>query len=208
MDPQTGQSFDFVAKYDESKTLVHLPLEANQSLFVIFADHYEHDLIFSFVRTLPDTTTKFDRPWTVYFNSQSPAVFNELKSWTTAENENIKYFSGTATYHNIFTWTRNSQNPRLWLVCDSIYNIASVRVNGIECGTLWTPPYELNIGSAVKQGRNEIEIEVTNTWHNRLIGDNLLPIEKRTTWTTAPFRLKDKPLLSAGLVGRVRLIVQ
>jgi hypothetical protein len=33
-------------------------------------------------------------------------------------------------------------------------------------------PYEIDITKAVKKGENSIEIEVTNTWHNRLIGDN------------------------------------
>jgi (4-O-methyl)-D-glucuronate---lignin esterase len=36
----------------------------------------------------------------------------------------------------------------------------------------------------------------------------MLPQEKRTTWTTAPFRLKDKPLLPAGIVGNVRLYIR
>ena len=53
--------------------------------------------------------------------------------------------------------------------------------------------------------QNKIAIEVTNTWHNHLIGDNLLTPEKRSTWTSAPFRLKDKPLLPAGIVGEVVL---
>lgn len=88
---------------------------------------------------------------------------------------------------------------------NSIYNIATIRVNGIDCGTLWTRPYELDITKAIKLGENKIEIKVTNTWHNRLIGHNLLPPEKKDTWTTAPFRLKDKPLLPAGITGSVIL---
>ena len=91
----------------------------------------------------------------------------------------------------------------LWI--DSVYNIATVKINGINCGTLWTYPYVLDISKAVKSGENKIEIEVTNTWHNRLIGDNLLPPGKRITWTTAPFRLKDKPLLPAGIIGEIKL---
>jgi hypothetical protein len=89
---------------------------------------------------------------------------------------------------------------------DSICDIATIRVNGIDCGTVWTKPYRVDITKALRMGENKIEIEVTNTWHNRLIGDNLLPIEKRVTWTTAPFRLKDKPLLPAGIIGTVKII--
>ncbi len=91
---------------------------------------------------------------------------------------------------------------------DSIYNIATIKVNGIECGTLWTPPFELDITRAVKPGENKIEIQVTNTWHNRLIGDSLVSPDKKITWTNAPFRLKDKPLLPAGLIGPVKIVIR
>jgi hypothetical protein len=49
---------------------------------------------------------------------------------------------------------------------------------------------------------------VSNTWHNRLMADQLLSIEKRVTYTTAPFRLKDKPLQPAGILGAVRIVIQ
>jgi hypothetical protein len=47
----------------------------------------------------------------------------------------------------------------------------------------------------------EIEIALTNTWRNRLIGDELQPAQ-RTTWLNSPYKMQDKPLLPAGLVGR------
>jgi hypothetical protein len=93
-------------------------------------------------------------------------------------------------------------------VIDSIYNIASVKVNGIDCGTIWTAPYQVDISKALKEGPNSIMIAVINTWHNRLILDEALPPSKRVTWTTAPFRLKDKPLLPAGITGNIKIIVQ
>ena len=83
--------------------------------------------------------------------------------------------------------------------------MATVKINGRDCGTLWTPPYRLDISDAVKPGINTIEIQVANTWANRLMGDNLLPEKDRITWTTAPFRLKDKPLLKAGILGNISL---
>ena len=45
--------------------------------------------------------------------------------------------------------------------------------------------------------KNTIEIKITNTWANRLIGDQMLPEKERLTWTTAPFRLEGNPLLKA-----------
>jgi hypothetical protein len=134
-------------------------------------------------------------------------VFDTLQSWTVNSNSSIRYYSGTAVYSKIFTLNKREQMRSVSIALDSVYDIATVKVNGINCGTLWTPPYNLDITKAVKQGENKIEIEVSNTWHNRLIGDNLLPLEKRITSTTAPFRLKDKPLQPAGITGVVKLII-
>ncbi|MBK7097148.1 MAG: hypothetical protein IPH58_00765 [Sphingobacteriales bacterium] len=78
-------------------------------------------------------------------------------------------------------------------------------INGIDCGTIWAKPYKLDISKAIKQGANNIEIKVTNTWYNRLIGDQLLPESERITWTTAPFILEGWPLLPAGLEKKVRI---
>ena len=89
-----------------------------------------------------------------------------------------------------------------------MYNIATVKVNGVDCGTIWTPPYQLDISAVLKEGTNLIEIDVTNTWHNRLIADAQLPPHQRLTFTTAPFRLQGKPLQPAGLTGAVKLVVQ
>src|SRR6185436_6759676 len=132
----------------------------------------------------------------------------ELKSWTNFTDTAIKFYSGAAIYSNTFELKNYDVSQSGLLRIDSLYNIATVKINGIECGTLWTAPYELDITKAVKSGENKIEIEVTNTWHNRLIGDALLPQEKRITWTTAPFRLKDKPLLPAGIIGEVKLLIR
>ncbi len=68
---------------------------------------------------------------------------------------------------------------------------------------MWTPPYRVDITKALRPGKNELRIEVTNTWFNRLKGDLLLPEKERITQTNAPFWAKDKPLLPAGLFGPV-----
>ena len=87
-----------------------------------------------------------------------------------------------------------------------IANLAEVTINGKECGTIWTFPYKVAISEALKKGKNTIEIKITNTWANRLIGDEKLPKEERLTWTTAPFRLEGEPLLKAGLLGPVVIL--
>ena len=94
----------------------------------------------------------------------------------------------------------------MWLDLGTISNIAEVTVNGINCGTIWTFPYKADISEALKKGKNSIEIKITNTWANRLIGDEKLPKEERLTWTTATFRLQEGILLKAGLLGPVTIV--
>jgi hypothetical protein len=83
--------------------------------------------------------------------------------------------------------------------------MAQVRLNGQFCSIHWTQPYRLNITGIIRQGDNLLEISVTNCWHNRLIRDYGLPVDKKLTWPTAPFRLYERPPMHAGLKGSVRI---
>jgi hypothetical protein len=49
--------------------------------------------------------------------------------------------------------------------------VAQVRVNGIDCGPAWAPPYRVEITDALRSGANEIEIIVYNTAANALAAD-------------------------------------
>ena len=68
---------------------------------------------------------------------------------------------------------------RLVLDLGEVKNLARVRVNGIPCGPtaqdgdaiLWKPPFRADVTDALRRGDNLIEIEVTNLWPNRMIGD-------------------------------------
>jgi len=119
----------------------------------------------------------------------------------------VKYYSGTAVYTKTFNFNGDLKD-KIWLDLGEFSSIAEVKINGINCGTLWTAPHRLEISKAIKKGENQITIEVTNTWPNRLIGDNKLPENKRITKTTAPFRLEGKALNSAGLLGPVVIQVE
>lgn len=203
-DPVTGEKIQLVYfEKGASKIFVAFSLAAKQSVFIVLGKKGE---IF-----VPSPKIlkyhSFSNAWKSRGDTFSIAYDKPvLESWSRSSNSDIRFFSGTALYSNSFTWGNEIGN--LSLQIDSLYNIATVKVNGIDCGTIWTQPYSIDITKAIKQGENKVEIFVTNTWHNRLIGDQLLPEAKRITWTTAPFRLKDKPLLPAGIVGEVKLIVR
>ena len=85
--------------------------------------------------------------------------------------------------------------------------IARVRVNGEYIGTLWKYPYTIDIGAAVKPGENVLEIDVVNTWLNRLIGDERVNTGNSQTFVTVKTWKADTPLKPSGLLGPVTITV-
>ncbi len=53
--------------------------------------------------------------------------------------------------------------------------MARVKLNGRDFNVLWKPPYRMEIDQFAKPGENKLEVEVTNLWINRMIGDENLP---------------------------------
>src|SRR5690606_35923003 len=109
-------------------------------------------------------------PWTVQFGKT--LQFPALTDWARHADSAIRCFSGTAVYTKTFEW---QSTKRAWLDLGKVANVAVIKVNGIDCGTVWTPPFRVDISKALRPGRNTLEIEVTNTWMNRFIGDHRLP---------------------------------
>ena len=85
--------------------------------------------------------------------------------------------------------------------------MAKVKVNGEDAGGIWTYPYSTRVTPFLKEGTNSLEIEVVNTWVNRIIGD-VQPGEKEqkvvpinNPWSS------DSPLMKSGILGPVKMEV-
>ena len=120
-------------------------------------------------------------------------------------------FSGTATYA---TTVNLAMKPKGTLTLDlgTVRDFARVSVNGQEVAVLWAGPYRCDIAPFAKQGTNEIKVEVTSTWFNRLAYDYGQMPEKRKTWTIwkmeggrPPCLEPNAKLRPSGLLGPVRL---
>ncbi|HPR31127.1 MAG TPA: hypothetical protein PLK12_03485, partial [Prolixibacteraceae bacterium] len=194
----------------EGRTEVPLNLDANGSVFVVFERTvHETEANEGPNRIETQTVQILDPHWTLSFDPEwggpgESIEIDSLKSWSSFTDFGIRHYSGTARYTKTIQW-KEAISQRIWLDLGSVHNLAEVTVNGKVCGIVWTHPYRVEITTALQKGENILEIGVTNTWANRLIGDHPLRKEERLTWTTAPYVLEGKPLLPAGLLGEVTI---
>jgi hypothetical protein len=86
-----------------------------------------------------------------------------------------------------------------------VKNLAVVTVNGKNLGQVWHAPYRLEVTSALRNGANEIAIEVVNSWVNRLIGDEQPGATRLTFADVKPYKA-NSPLLRSGLLGPVTVV--
>ncbi len=184
--------------------------------------------------------TTLDGPWQVNLDSPVDASLRvtlpTLMDLTKHEDPNIKYFSGTATYTMEFP-VADAKAP-LQLDLGQVKDLARVTLNGKDLGVLWQAPFQIDLTPALKPGKNQLSIAVTNTWHNRLVGDEQHPADfewgedrgdkghamkaypdwfvknqprpekNRKCFVIWYYHRKDSPLLPSGLIGPVSLTPQ
>ena len=64
----------------------------------------------------------------------------------------------------------------LYLDLGLVKHIAHVTLNGKDLGVIWTAPWSVQIPAGLlKSTGNNLAVEVTNVWANRLIGDEQEP---------------------------------
>ncbi|GAB5552774.1 MAG: hypothetical protein Sapg2KO_23650 [Saprospiraceae bacterium] len=187
-------------------------------------------------QTIADLPTSITlaNTWEVTFSdlkaTPKTVTFPKLIDWTSHENEAIKYYSGTANYTTSFKVEKGTLSPdrKFMLDLGTVSIAARVILNGQDLGVVWMSPHKVDISSVLKAGENQLSIEVTNQWTNRLIGDENYPneagfaremenmpewytnnepapLQQRSTFTAFPFYKKGDDLLSAGLVGPVKI---
>jgi hypothetical protein len=198
-------------------TAMRIALPENGSVFVVFRKKTseqggEGEHIFSPAFS-PKPLLALDGRWRVRFDpaqagADSVVMLDKPVSWTSLGIAALKRYSGTAQYTQTFTWTTADAKPaRLWLDLGQVANLAEVTLNGQHCGIAWTPPYRVNISSALREGQNELRVDVTNTWANRMLHEYALPDSLRSVWTIVPARqMSELGRQDAGLMGEVMVV--
>lgn len=206
----TGEVTSASYEIQGGRTRVPLQLAPQESVYVVFRGEAQTSAV-----TLPnpveEVIQEVSGPWNLTFQTErgGPAhpVTTQLASWTTSNEDGIKYFSGTGTYRATINLAESSlrSGSRLFLDLGDVREIAKVKVNGRSAGTGWHLPYRFDVTGLLKPGENALEIEVTNLWVNRLIGDEQ-PGATRVAFTTGPTYRADAPLRPSGLLGPVRIV--
>jgi hypothetical protein len=239
-DPETGE-VRALPVFSSSNGRVSVPLRFGpmQSWFVVFRRSGNAGVPESnnFPEYLP--VKDIGGAWKVGFDPtwggpETPVVFDTLSDWSMHDDKGIRYYSGTAVYTRTFRMpaVQLSTSVPVFLDLGKVEVMARVRVNGKDCGIAWKPPYRVDISGALTPGENQVEIDVVNTWVNRMIGDEHLPEDchwldweilsewpawflnneprpsGRYTFTTAKHYTKDDPLMPSGMLGPVRILKQ
>lgn len=206
-DAVTGRRERLTVQRSNNYAVIALSLSPRQSAFVVFTNACDSSL--ALYSPHPDYSEQvIGGKWTVNFNTKmggpEKAVFKSLTDWAQSDDDRVKYFSGTAVYRNKFKVDR--QNGKTCMLSfDRLCDIAHVIVNGEDAGFVWCSPYQLDITSFIRQGSNDIAIEVANSLYNRMIGDLKLPEGKRYTWATKQLVSTETPLKPSGIIGNVTL---
>ena len=169
--------------------------------------------------------------WQIHFaDSTSSAAATSLTSWT--EIADRQFYSGEAEYTRTFvmppapkwpsrmlldfgpgTPTVDTRPPDAngthALLDPPIREAAIIYINGKKAGSLWHPPYRIDISDFVRNGQNRIEVRVFNTAINELAGQaprNYSALYAKYGKRFEPQDMDNLKPEPSGLIGHVSLV--
>ena len=195
-DPVTGCRWAApFSRLGDGRALMAFDLPANCSLFVVFGEAADGKAlpVSPLLRPGCEERLSVSGPWEVEFSYPDgieaepprPRTMKRLENWGKSRDAALRAFSGKGIYRtrvvldddpNIF--------DRIVLNLGSVgVGVAHVSVNNVDCGTVWSSPWQACVSGTLRKGGNEIEIQVVNTWANRLAADARLDPSHQATHT-------------------------
>jgi hypothetical protein len=229
-DAMSGQVFSAPAQRSATTTTVRLELAPYESQVVVFPVQSRK------LRPRPEGTpgppVEISQGWKVIYAGSIPVQrMDELRSWT--ETQATRFYSGQATYEKDIevpgAWLRDGgrvlldfgdgtplpavidrRNPgtRAWLDAP-LREAAVVSVNGTRAGSVWSAPFQIDITSQLRPGKNQLRIVVANTAINHMAGRSLPDYRLLNLRYGVRFEPQDMNRLEpvpSGIVGKVRLV--
>lgn len=180
--------------------------------------------------TASPLTSDLSSDWQVAFGTDYPPVrYSVLHSWT--EDESTRHFSGTATYTKSVRVSTEMLDPKRKVSLDfgegepiaeqqlrsgmqawftpPVREAAVVYINDQRVGSLWCPPFRLDVTAFLRPGENQFRVVVANTAMNYMAGHSLPDYRLLNLRYGERFQAQDmdkvQPQIS-GLLGAIHLI--
>jgi len=232
--PEDGSCVRLPLTVREGRCFVSVAFSASDARFVVLSRRRLRGASLP-EACLEERRMPLDCVWNVSFDQKgglsAEERMSELHSWTESDNPVVRYFSGTAVYSTEVGLEASLLDSCRCVALDlgRVKNIAAVKINGEAAGILWKAPFETaDVKPLLHPGVNSLEVEVTNVWVNRMIGDKRLygmdgvvpsaasgndfsaptepsPTGCRVTRVTRFYKASDT-LLESGLLGPVEMI--
>lgn len=171
-DPMTGRKGQAAIRQNNGRTQVYMQLKPGES--IILKTFSGKNTITGEWAYYQPTGKQIDlnNGWELSFEESEPAVAEQfhldtLTSWTNLDNDILKKNMGTGRYRLTFDFTKEPGHEYRISLGD-VRESARLRVNGKDAGTLFAVPFEAMIGLFLHDGKNTIEIDVTNLPANRI----------------------------------------
>lgn len=169
--------------------------------------------------------------WKLAFEGLDRSVRLEtLRSWT--DDPETRFYSGRATYEKTISIGEGVIRPGIALYLDfgegtavaevahkqpgmrawlesPVREAAVVYVNGRRAGSVWRPPYAVEVTRFLRPGENAIRVVVANLAINQMAGSpppDYGPLHRRYGRRFDPQDMENLQALPSGLLGPVRLV--
>ena len=229
-DPFSGKvTAATIAEQNELGPTIVLDLHPYESRVLIFTKR-------SLPAPQPTTSTAvapaidISTDWQVKFGQEGqPVEMKVLRSWT--DDETTRFFSGVATYEKEVTVPATTLQKGIAVKLDfgegtavpsralrsgmqawlegPIRDAAVVYVNDQRAGSVWCPPYSIDVTNLLRPGQNKIRVAVANLALNYMAGRSLPDYRLLNLRYGERFQAQDMDkvqALPAGLLGSIRLI--
>jgi hypothetical protein len=213
----------------EGMTTVSLDLEPYGSRVLVFSKSALPQQAVRAPAAIP-SPIDLSAGWQVWFGDKGkPVSLAQLRSWT--ESEETRFFSGVAAYEKTLVLPESmlqggfnfyldfgegrplpespgkSSGMQAWLEAP-VREAAVAYINDRRAGSVWCPPYYVDVTSLLKPGENRIKILVANTAINCMAGRSLPDYRLLNLRYGARFDPQDMDKVQpvpSGLLGPIRL---
>lgn len=217
---------------DSEGTTIALDLPAYGSMLLVFSKRQQSHNAVSNLSDIPppiDLSTE----WKVTFGRTGRSILmDRLRSWT--DDEETRFFSGEATYEKTVTIPADFIQPRLEVCLDfgegtrvpetaqarlgtrawlesPVRDAAEVYVNDRRAGSVWHPPYLVDVTELLHPGENNIRVIVGNLAINKMAGSSLPDyrlLNSRYGERFTPQDMQNLEPLPSGMLGTIRLVAR